>query len=303
MPEKPKPSTDACTVHLAIVDVVDAHRGLDRPAELGRHARTAFRGYYRPMRIAILSDVHGNPIALDAVLRDLEAQGGADEHWLIGDYSAMGYDPVTPIERLTRLPNVKFARGNTDRYVVEGPRPPTVEAVGGDQSKLDMAVLLSRSFAWTQGYLAAAGLIDWMAGLGLELRTILPDGTRLLAVHAAPGTDDGPGFTPAQSDDELRAALKSAEADVVVVGHVHYPHDRVVDGVTVCVTGGISNPPADDLRAKYVLIEADAAGHRIERRHVDYDLAAVLDPLAQARTPSDDYTARFFRGEFRPPWL
>jgi predicted phosphodiesterase len=254
------------------------------------------------MRLAVLSDVHGNPIALDAVLRDLEARGGADAYWVIGDFSALGYDPVTPLERLTKLPNALFTRGNTDRYTVEEPRAPKIDALGGEQARLDQAVVLSRSFGWTQGYLTAAGWLDWLAGLGLELRTTLPDGTRLLGVHAAPGTDDGPGFNPRQSDDEVRAALRGAEADLVVVGHIHYPQERTVDGVRVVVTGGVSNPMADDLRAKYVLVEADAAGHRIERRFVEYDRAAVLDALARLRHPSADYVARFFRGEFRPPW-
>jgi predicted phosphodiesterase len=42
------------------------------------------------MRIALLSDIHGNPVALDAVLADIEAQGGVDTYWILGDFSAMG---------------------------------------------------------------------------------------------------------------------------------------------------------------------------------------------------------------------
>jgi predicted phosphodiesterase len=252
------------------------------------------------VRIAILSDIHGNPIALDAVLADLAARGGADSYWVLGDLSALGYDPATPIERVRQLPNVQCVRGNTDRHVVEGPRAPAIDTLAGDQARLDGAVLLSRSFGWTQGYLAARGVLGWLADLGLELRTTLPDGTRLLGVHAAPGQDDGPGVNPRQSDDEVRAALRGAEADLVVVGHVHYPHDRTVDGVRVVVTGGVSNPPADDLRAKYLVVDADASGHRVERHFVEYDREAVLAALAG--NPSEAYVARFFRGEFRPPW-
>ena len=46
------------------------------------------------MRLALLSDVHGNPIALDAVLKDIAAQGGADRYWVLGDLVAIGYDPA-----------------------------------------------------------------------------------------------------------------------------------------------------------------------------------------------------------------
>ena len=46
------------------------------------------------MLYLILSDMHGNPLALDAVLADIAAQGGVDETWVLGDLAALGYDPV-----------------------------------------------------------------------------------------------------------------------------------------------------------------------------------------------------------------
>ena len=57
------------------------------------------------MRVAVLSDIHGNSIALDAVLEDIEDRGGVDEYWLLGDYVAIGPDPVGVIRRLLALPN------------------------------------------------------------------------------------------------------------------------------------------------------------------------------------------------------
>ena len=78
------------------------------------------------MRLAILSDIHGNPIALDAVLADIQRQGKVDAYWVLGDFDALGYDPVTPLEKLAALPHASFTRGNTDRYVVteDLPLPP-----------------------------------------------------------------------------------------------------------------------------------------------------------------------------------
>ena len=69
------------------------------------------------MRIALLSDIHGNPIALDAVLRDIAEQGGINRILVLGDLVALGHDPVGVLERLKQLPNVYCTRGNTDRYV------------------------------------------------------------------------------------------------------------------------------------------------------------------------------------------
>src|SRR5437588_1029891 len=75
------------------------------------------------MRLAILSDIHGNPIALDAVLADIGSLGEVDAYWVLGDFTALGYDPVTPLEKISALPHASFTRGNTDRYVVTGELP------------------------------------------------------------------------------------------------------------------------------------------------------------------------------------
>src|SRR3712207_448878 len=133
------------------------------------------------MRLALLSDVHGNPIALDAVLADIQDCGGVDGYWILGDLAAIGYDPVTVLERLARLPNVRIVQGNTDRYVVTGERPPPTAAdVQANRQLLPTLIEVAQSFAWTQGYVTAAGWLDWLAALPLEQRVTLPDGTRLL---------------------------------------------------------------------------------------------------------------------------
>ena len=147
------------------------------------------------MRLACLSDVHGNAIALDAVLADIALQGGVDGYWVLGDLVAIGYDPIGVLDRLTGLPNVSFVQGNTDRYVVSGQRPfPSLADVEADPRLLPQLVEVAHSFAWTMGYVTAGGWLDWLAALPLEARLRLPDGTRLLAVHVAPGQADGPGI-------------------------------------------------------------------------------------------------------------
>ncbi len=257
------------------------------------------------MRIALISDIHGNPLALEAVLADIAAQGGVDRYWILGDFSSMGYDPVGVLERVTKLPNVFFTRGNHDRYTVTGERPgpsPTLEQAQADPKKIPLMLALATSQAWTQGHIRASGWWDWFVQLPLELRLTLPDGTRVLGVHAAPGLDDGPGIIPYLSDEELRALLAPAEADLVIVGHTHVPLDRTVDGVRVFNLGSVSNPLRSRLEASYALLEADASGHSVQLRYVDYDHQAVIEELQRVKHPAADFLARFMRGQLRPPW-
>jgi predicted phosphodiesterase len=252
------------------------------------------------VRIALLSDVHGNAIALDAVLADIAARGGADAFWVVGDISAIGYDPVGVIERLVALPNARFVRGNTDRYTVTGVLPrgaPSPDDIQRDPDRLRELVLIAESSGWTRGAVTLGGWFDWLAGLPLEQRWTLPDNTRLLAVHASPGFDDGPGIRPELSDDELKALLADCEAELVVVGHTHRPLDRTVGGVRVVNLGSVSNPPAgEDPRASYVLLEAEETGYRVEHQRVEYDRRAVVRQVQRVRHPAAGYLTRLLDG-------
>src|SRR5260370_3088706 len=178
------------------------------------------------MRLAILSDIHGNPLALDAVLADVQSQGEVDVYWVLGDFAALGYDPVTPLEQVTALSHARFTRGNTDRYVVTQDLPVQPEQALQDPALLQEVIEAVRSFSWTRGYVSAAGWLDWLMNLPLEVRLTLPDGTRLLGVHASPGRDDGPGIHPKHSDDILEPRLAGFEADLGLVRPTHEPLHR-----------------------------------------------------------------------------
>lgn len=250
------------------------------------------------MRVAIFSDTHGNPIALDALLADIERAGGVDAHWFAGDAAMIGFDPVGTVARLCQLPSLVAVRGNGDRRLATDPdvvREITARFIAGASD--DEAAIWRSTLAdseWTRDTLKAAELYDWIAGLPLEARVTLPDGTRTLLVHAAPGTDEGPGIHAGQTDDDLRAVLSGVEADLVFVGHTHRPLDRTVDGVRVVNLGSVSNPPQADKRAMWTLLAADETGYTIERRFAAYDLAAVRERLVRDRVPARAYLRRYF---------
>jgi predicted phosphodiesterase len=252
------------------------------------------------MRVALLSDIHGNSIALDAVLADIARRGGADHYWLLGDLVAMGPDPIGVLERITALPGARFVRGNTDRYVITGERPPpSLDDAATDPSLIPVVAEVAGSFAWTAGCVNGAGWSPWLADLPEEARMTLPDGTRLLGVHASPGRDDGPGLNPRDTDAELAARLAGCEADVVFGGHTHIPIDRTVGSTRAVNLGSVSNPVAPDLRASYVVIEATADGHTIEPVRVEYDHDAVVASLETLKHPGRPWLIAHQRGEIR----
>ena len=255
-------------------------------------------------RIAILADIHGNLIALDNVLRDIEVSGGVEEYWLLGDYAAIGPDPIGVLKRLAALKNTRFIRGNTDRYLFEDVQPwPQLSDGEQDPDLLALAFRIARSFAWTTGAVGATGWLPWLAELPLEMRLTLPDGTRVLAVHSSPGTDDGFGIHPNLTDDGLREHVTGVSADLVLVGHTHVPFDRTIDRMRVVNPGSISNPLPPDLRASYAILMADKTGYQIELNQVDFDKDAVTVAARKVNHPAAEYIALFMRGERKTDWM
>lgn len=235
------------------------------------------------MRVAILSDVHGNLRALETVLADV-ACFEVDEHWVVGDLVAHGPMPAASLVRLRGLRGLGAVRGNTDRYVLTGALSPFIPA-----DAWGTRVEASRALGWTLGAISAVDHADWLARLPVERRVTLPGGTRVLMVHASPGTDDGPGLSDELSDQELSDAVAQADADLVLVGHTHVPMDRTVAGVRVVNPGSVSNPVAGSRSSTWTLLAADATGYRLEHRALPFDVDAFADDLRRSTYPGAEW--------------
>ncbi|MGD2158033.1 MAG: metallophosphoesterase family protein [Anaerolineales bacterium] len=254
-------------------------------------------------RSAILADIHGNSIALDAVLEDVERKGGVDQYWLLGDYAAIGFDPVGVLQRLERLSDVKLIRGNTDRYLVEQQQPgPSLVEVRKNLKLMEVYAHIASSFAWTTGAVGSAGWLPWLSELPLEIRVKLPDGTRVLAVHAAPGNDDGGGIHPGLTDEDIEELIRGVDAELILFGHTHTTFDRTIRGVRLVNPGSVSNPFPPDLRARYTLLDANGEGYTLSFHQVEYDRQAVIRASREVNHPAAEYIASFMCGERRPSW-
>jgi predicted phosphodiesterase len=237
------------------------------------------------MRIALISDVHGNLEALDTVLADAaDAAGGAgvEAFWFLGDLVAHGPRPAECVRRVRDLPGLVAVRGNTDRYVLTEPPDPVMVA----------------SFDWTRGRLPPDDLA-WLAALPVEARPGVPDGSRVLLVHASPGRDDGPGLDPHASDADLAAAgFTSLAGDLVCVGHTHHSDVRHLAGAQVVNPGSVSLPRTSDANARYAILTHGDVGWTVEHRVAPYDRASVLADLDTVAHPS----AHWLRAKLTTPW-
>ena len=256
------------------------------------------------MKAAILADIHGTSIALKKVLEDIRSIGGVDEYWFLGDYVAIGHDPIGVLEQIYELSNARFIRGNTDRYICTGELPwPQFTDMEKEPALAPLHINIVRSFSWTAGAISATGWLSWLKKLPLDARFTLPDGSKVLTVHSTPGTDDGTGIDLNISDGEVLRLLADVDADLVLVGHTHLPLDRTVGNIRVVNPGSISNPFPPDLRAGYAILEADKNGYEVSHRRVDYDREAVIKAVQEVNHPALEYITKFMKGENKKNWM
>jgi len=225
------------------------------------------------MRIAILSDIHGNLQALDAVLADIVGQK-PDAIYCLGDLVGYGANPDEVTNRIRRegFPTVM---GNYD------------DGVGYDRDECGCAyreeherLLGDRSLAWTKAHTTAENKA-FLKTLVKEIR-FAADGKRILLVHGSPRKMNEYLFEdrPIASFQRLAAA---SDADVIVFGHTHKPYTKEVDGVLFLNDGSVGKPKDGDWRACYAILEDGAA----TLRRVDYDVRAAAAAIRATDLPHE----------------
>src|SRR5919109_5091841 len=197
------------------------------------------------MRLAIISDIHGNLTALEAVVADIDRQS-PDLVLHGGDLALIGPRPAEVIDRLRELewPGVL---GNTDQALFDA-------SVQDEQERrapglVDwLRVLFGSLTPWARERIGGERA-GWLRALPTETRR-----DALLLLHAAPG-DLWRAPMPDASDSELLDTYGGLDADIVVYGHIHRPYVRSLPAVRVANSGSVGLPYDGDPRASYLLLE------------------------------------------------
>lgn len=242
------------------------------------------------MKLGVIADIHGNDVALRAVLKDADRMG-VDRWWALGDLVLFGPRPAEVLELLQGLPGVSMLRGNTDRYVLTGEQPAPHATAADAVASVDLVErygAMAAGIGWTRGVLDQAGLLASLTALPAQLRLQLPSGATLLGVHASLRADDGPGIDPGIADEQLRPLLAGCDADVVIGGHTHFATDRVVDGIRALNPGTAGLPRASGA-ASWLLLEDDGETLTVTHLAAPFDVDAVVGDLRRRRHPNAEY--------------
>ncbi len=235
------------------------------------------------MRLAVLSDIHGNRLALEAVLRDLKQCGGADKTWVLGDLCAFGPRPVECLHLIRDLPGTEVIRGNTDRYLVTGERPTLRPKDESDwQTIPDRLRQRDANFNWTVSRLAFADY-EYLAKLHHEVSLDVPGYGRVIGYHGVPGDDERGLFADTPADEVLDQML-DREGRIGFGGHTHIAMDRDLGRWRVVNVGSVGLSK-NTTQACYALATFEAGSVTVDLRRVEYDLPAVEKDMQQQDHP------------------
>ena len=238
------------------------------------------------MRIAVVSDIHANLTALDAVIADLRTTG-VDLVVSGGDLVSGGPRPAEVIDRVREM-NWPGVYGNADEMLWLPQR--VSETLHAPHLRRIRNLLLEHTIPAT---LAAIGeeRLSWLRALPRQWR----EGT-LSVVHAVPD-DVWPAVLPDVSDEEMERIYGVLGSACVVYGHVHQAFVRRLSRFTLANAGAVSQSLDGDRRASYALVE----GEDVEIRRVDYDVDAEIRLLLDGDDPFAESTAETLRtGRYTP---
>lgn len=238
------------------------------------------------MRYALISDIHANLEALDAVLADIDARPGVDAIYHAGDLVGYSSNPDAVVARL-RARAIAGIAGNYDSTVATGYRHCGCKSETARQEELAHI-----SYAYTCAAVSAETKA-FLAGLpfSLDVRPLggHTAGPRLVIVHGTP-TLNTVYWTEDRSDEfclKMAAVVGLKAGDVMAFGHTHRPWHRAVDGMHFVNTGSVGRPKDGDWRAGYILLDLGGGTPGIEIVRVPYDIERTVAGVRAAGLPEE----------------
>jgi putative phosphoesterase len=241
------------------------------------------------MRIALFSDVHGNAVAFDAFLTDLDRQ--SVEHVVcLGDHAQGGAQPAEVLEQL-RERDWPAVMGNSDHFLLTldfGHEEVTPEQI--ENAKWSKSQLSDELLAFQEGFQATVELD-------------LAEGRSLLAFHGTPRSWEEI-VDPWMEEKKFRAPFEGLEAAVFAGGHTHQQWARRMGDAYYVNPGSVGLPldhhqsastPRADVCAEYAILSVEGLGVSVEFRRIPFDVDELRSSIEASGMPHPELAARPWR--------
>lgn len=227
------------------------------------------------MKIAILSDIHGNIDALVAAYK-AATEVNPDKIYHLGDLG--GYAPfVNEVVDFLIEHKIEGVQGNYDHTVATD-----AEHCGCKYEDPIQSALATQSFEWTKKHVSQQS-IAYMAGLPniIEFQT---DGRRVALFHATPHKNNIYWLEERDEKFFLEMAGK-VDADVMIYGHTHKPYRKDIDSKVFINAGSVGKPKDGDPRACIAIVDITSDGVKSDFIRALYNTQKVADDIKQSELP------------------
>jgi putative phosphoesterase len=247
------------------------------------------------MRLALISDIHGECFALDQVLQDIRQQG-IEQIVCLGDALQGGSQPAETLARLREL-NCPVVMGNADAWLLTGQNT----SAGEEPSEQQRAVR-----DWSLAHLSESDL-DFIQHFRPTIEIPLEAGKTLLCFHGSPRSFDEI-ILPDTPNEVVRAFLSRYDATLFAGGHTHTQQMRRLGHAWFINPGSVSLPynweRSDfahgrmrvDPWADYAIVTSEGATLGITFRHVPFDVEELARMIrASGRPYAEESIALYLR--------
>ncbi len=226
------------------------------------------------MKIAVISDIHGNLTALDAVLEDIETQE-CEKVFVLGDYAMAGPRPSETVNWFMKKlgdKNFTMIQGNTDLMIADF----SDELYENLKTKAPIMAEALKDDAKTLNIIQK----DFLKNLPIQ-QQVEEDGVKFLLVHGSPRKNNE-DILPETPLAEVEKMLENVEANVVLCGHTHLPCGfQTSKKQTVVNVGSIGRPFTTEPKSCYLKITVENGQCLFEHRFVNYDKETASNVLRQ----------------------
>jgi predicted phosphodiesterase len=251
------------------------------------------------MKIALISDIHANLPALEAVLDDIGRRVEVEATYHLGDL--VGYAPW-PNETVALLSDRRITgiSGNYDSTVATG-----YQHCGCKYEDPRQEELSHLSYEWTRQH-CSAETKRFLARLPFRM-DVRPNGGHasgptVILVHGTP-TLNTLYWTEDRTDGfclKMAGIAGARKGDVICFGHTHKPWHREVEGIHFVNTGSVGRPKDGDWRAGYVVLDLGGQALQVEFVRVEYDIEQAMEAIRRSDLP-DDFAAYLRTGGIPKP--
>jgi putative phosphoesterase len=227
------------------------------------------------MKLAFISDIHGNAVALDAVLKDIKEKN-VEKLFVLGDLCYRGTEPKRSLD-LVRSLQCEVIKGNADEWVVRGVREGEVP----DQA-LEM---MNKERNWILSQLDEES-VEYLRNLPTNLNLKFGDVT-IHAFHATPNSLFEV-VQPFESDEIVSEKLMVQPADIYIYAHIHKPFIRFINGKCIINIGSVGLPFDGLNKSSYTILDIEEGSVQTSNVRVNYDVEKVINQFRKSDYPNRD---------------